>query len=203
MLIKNTILKSVLQGKGISSGYSFRGKIDDDPNGQIKVVQLKDLINEYTAIGKDCYKVSLERIKEKYILKDGDILFISKGHNNNAIAFSSNKSPGPYIASSALFVVEVDHSKANPKYISWYINQLPVQNYIKQNLTGTYTPTVNRKVVENIPLKLPGLEEQNRIAELGDLAIKEKYLHAQILEQREILINSQLLNFINRRKNDK
>ena len=97
----------------------------------------------------------------------------------------------------------MDHSKANPKYISWYINQLPVQNYIKQNLTGTYTPTVNRKVVENIPLKLPGLEEQNRIAELGDLAIKEKYLHAQILEQREILINSQLLNFINRRKNDK
>ncbi|WP_452602495.1 restriction endonuclease subunit S [Pontimicrobium sp. MEBiC06410] len=199
MQIKNTTLKTLLQGEGISSGYSFRGKIEDDFNGKLKVIQLKDLINDYTAIGEECYKVSAEGIKEKYILKDGDILFISKGQNNNAIAFSSNNKKGTYIASSALFVIEVNRAKAYPKYIAWYLNQLPVQNYIKQNLTGTYTPTVNRKVVENIPIQLPSLEEQFKIAALGELTIKEKLVHTQILELRELLINNQLLNHINKR----
>ena len=199
MQIKNTTLKTILQGEGISSGYSFRGKIEDDSNGQLKVIQLKDLINDYTAIGEECYKVSAEGIKEKYILKDGDILFISKGQNNNAIAFTSHNKQGTYIASSALFVIEVNQTKANPNFIAWYINQSPVQNYIKQNLTGTYTPTVNRKVVENIPIQLPSLEEQTKIATLGVLAIQEKTLHTKILERREVLINNQLLNHINKR----
>src|SRR5690606_10932955 len=182
MRIKNTTLKTILQGEGISSGYSFRGKIEDDPNGVLKVIQLKDLINEYTVIGDECYKVSAEGIKEKYILKDGDILFISKGQNNNAVAFSSHNTQGTFIASSALFVIEVNRTEANPNYIAWYINQLPVQNYITQNLTGTYTPTVNRKVVENIPIQLPALEEQTKIAALGNLAVQEKTLHTKILE---------------------
>ncbi|MFI1771276.1 restriction endonuclease subunit S [Thalassobellus citreus] len=199
MQVKNTTLKTILQGEGISSGYSFRGKIEDDSNGQLKVVQLKDLINDYTAIGEECYKVSAEGIKEKYILKDGDILFISKGQNNNAIAFTSHNKQGTYIASSALFVIEVNQTKANPSFIAWYINQSPVQNYIKQNLTGTYTPTVNRKVVENIPIQLPNIEEQSKIAALGVLAIQEKTLHTKILERREVLINNQLLNHINKR----
>lgn len=199
MQFKNTTLKRILQGEGISSGYSFRSKIEDDPHGELKVIQLKDLINEYSTIGGECYKVSGEGIKEKYILKDGDILFISKGQNNNAVTFSSNNTLGLHIASSALFVIKVNRSKAIPNYIAWYINQLPVQNYIKQNLTGTYTPTVNRKVVENIPLQLPSLEEQAKIATLGALAIQEKTLHTKMLELREVLINNQLLNHINKR----
>lgn len=197
MRVKNTTLKKILQGEGISSGYSFRGKIEDDPNGELKVIQLKDLINDYTTIGEECYKISMEGIKDKYLLKEGDILFISKGQNNNAIVYTEENTRGLYMASSALFVITVNPVKANPKYIAWYINQLPVQNYIKQNLAGTYTPTVNLKVVENIPLRLPDLEIQFKIASLGALAIKEKLLYAKVKELRGQLINNQLLNHIN------
>ncbi len=199
MQVKNTTLKKILHGEGISSGYSFRSKIENNPDGQYKVIQLKDFINDYTAISQDCYKVPAEDIKDKYVLKTGNILFISKGQNNNAVVYSEKDLNGPYIASSSLYVIEVNPKKANPDFIAWYINQLPVQNYIKQNLTGTYTPTVNRKVVENIPIQLPALEEQAYMASLGKLAIMEKNLHAQISELRELLINNQLLNHINNR----
>lgn len=200
MQIKNTILRKILLSQNdISAGYSFRSKIEDDPQGDLKVIQLKDFNDDYTAIGQECFKVSSEGIKHKYILNTGDILFISKGQNNNAVTFSKANLKGPYIASSNLYVISVDPQKANPEYIAWYINQPPVQNYIKQNLTGTYTPTVNRKVVENIPLQLPSIEEQSKIAALGALAITEKTLRAQILGLRELLINNQLLNHINKK----
>lgn len=194
---KNTLLKFILKDSGISSGYSFRSKLENNSNGDLKVIQLRDFIDDYTAIGKECIKVSSEGIKDRFILKEGDILFISKGQNNNAIAFTAKDFELPHIASSALFVITVDQTKANPYYIAWYMNQTPVQNYIKQNLSGTYTPTVNRKVVENIPLQLPSLKDQDKIATLGALALKEKRIHNNILKQREMLINNQLLNLIN------
>lgn len=197
MRIKNTTLAKVC--KEISSGYSFRSKIEDDPLGTLKVIQLKDFVNEYTAIGVECCRVSLEGIKQKYILRKGDILFISKGQNNNAVVFSESNNDDLYIASSSLFVISVDTNIVNPDYVAWYINQLPVQNYIKQNLAGTYTPTVNRKVVENIPLKLPNIEVQSKMAALGALAIREQTLQSQVKHLREILINNQLLNHINNR----
>jgi len=199
MGVKKVKLKSILKETGISSGYSFRKKIDDDKNGNIKVIQLKDLINDYTVIDNTCFKVSSKKINSKYILIDGDVLFISKGYNNKAITFSSDKYPGNYMASSALFVISMDKTVANPRYISWYINQSRIQNFIKQNTSGTYTPTVNRKVVENIPLKLPDLEKQNRIAQLAQLTVKEKFLQQKIQNKREMLVNAQLLKFINQK----
>ncbi|MCH8535638.1 MAG: restriction endonuclease subunit S [Flavobacteriaceae bacterium] len=191
------LLKSIVEGPGIASGYSFRSKLKNKPNGTLKVIQLKDFVEEYTAIGDECIKIEAEGIKEKFILKEGAILFISKGQNNNAVVFKEKDAHFSYIASSALFVINIDQTKANPDYIAWYINQTPVQNYIKQNLTGTYTPTVNRKVVEYIPIQLPSLKEQIKIATLGALALKEKKIRTAILKQRENLINNQLLNYTN------
>lgn len=197
---KNVLLKSILEGAGIASGYSFRSKVEDDPAGELRVVQLKDFIDNYTAIGDECFKVSSDGIKEKYLLRTGDILFISKGQNNNAVAFLENDEGLPYVASSALFVITVDQRIANPFYVAWYINQLPVQSYIKQNLTGTYTPTVNRKVVENISIKLPSLDEQAKIAALAGLTLKEKKIREELLLKRELLINNQLLKHINKNR---
>ena len=56
-------LKSILTAGGLSSGYSFRGKIHQSSNGEIRVIQLKDFINDYTGIGSECYLISVDKIK--------------------------------------------------------------------------------------------------------------------------------------------
>lgn len=195
MQVKKIKLKTIIPYEGLASGYSFRGKITHNPKGTVRIIQLKDFTNDYSEIGNDCYLVDGSKIKDKYHLQDGDILFISKGANNFAVTYSKTDNI-PTIASSALFVIKVDPKIANSRYVAWYINQAPVQSYFKQNEMGTYITSINKKTVEEIPLKLPLLEVQEKIAALAVLATKEQTLYNQIKELRGSLIQTLLLKSI-------
>jgi restriction endonuclease S subunit len=188
-------LKSILNYQGLSSGYSFRGKIKHVHNGGVRVIQLKDFEDNYTYLGNDCYLVDSDKIKSKYYLEPGDILFTGKGTNNFALVFKS-KDDIPTIASSALFVIKVDNSVANPKFVAWYINQSKVQNYFKTNEAGTYNTSINKTTLEETPIMLPALEVQNKIAKIANLHNQELALTNKIVELKNKLTTTQLLNIL-------
>lgn len=195
-IMKNELvqLQSILVYRGLSSGYSFRGKIKNIHNGGVRVIQMKDFENEYSTIGDECVFVDSQSIKTKYYLEDGDILFIAKGSNNYAVVY--NKMDVPTIASSALFILKVDRDKATPEFVAWYINQQDVQNYFKSNEAGTYATSINRKTLEEVPVKLPSLELQSKIATVASLHLREQLLNRKVSELRDTLITNQLINSI-------
>lgn len=188
-------LKSIVSYSGLFSGYSFRGKITPAKQGDLRVIQLKDVENDYTTIGNDCIFVNKNQVKGKYYLKDGDILFISKGANNYAIPFYADDNY-PSVASSAFFIVRLDETKANANFVAWYINQSKVQQYLESQALGTYTTSINRETIENIPILLPPISQQKKIANIAALAAKEQNLYNQLLEEKNRLIRTQLLTSI-------
>ncbi|NRR90920.1 restriction endonuclease subunit S [Winogradskyella undariae] len=188
-------LKSILSYQGLSSGYSFRGKIKNTHNGGVRVIQLKDFEENYTYIGDDCYLVDSDMIKSKYYLESGDILFTGKGTNNFALVFKEIDHI-PTIASSALFVIKVDDGIANPDFIAWYINQSKVQNYFKTNEAGTYNTSINKTTLEETPIVLPSLEVQSKIAKIANLHNEEFALSNKIIELKNKLTTTQLLNIL-------
>lgn len=188
-------LKSIVSYSGLFSGYSFRGKITPAKQGDLRVIQLKDVENDYTTIGNDCIFVNKNQVKGKYYLKDGDILFISKGANNYAIPFYADDNY-PSVASSAFFIVRLDETKANANFVAWYINQSKVQQYLESQAMGTYTTSINRETIENIPILLPPISQQKKIANIAALAAKEQNLYNQLLEEKNRLIRTQLLTSI-------
>ncbi len=195
MQSKVVALKSILSYKGLSSGYSFRGKIQHIHNGGVRVIQLKDFENDYTVIGQDCTLVEREKIKDKYFLETGDVLFIAKGTNNFSLVFKEIDNT-PTIASSALFVLKVDTRIANPFYVAWYLNQTEVQNYFKSNETGTYTKSISKPILEEAPITLPSLEIQYKIAQLASLHNIELALNHKIIALKNKLTTTQLLNVL-------
>lgn len=196
MSAKKISLKSITVSNGISSGYSFRGKIEHVPDGDLRVVQLKDMENEYSSIGDECTFVDGNDIKEKYYLQKGDILFISKGANNFALVYELEDDIST-VASSVFYVIKIDTALADPHYIAWLINGEYIQQYFQTNATGTYSLSINRKVVEEIPITLPPLEVQNKIAKISKLAQKEQFIYTLLKEKRHQLIEAQLLKAIN------
>jgi len=188
-------LKLVLSPQGLSSGYSFRGKIKHVHNGGVRVIQLKDFEDNYTSIGDDCYLINNDKIKSKYYLEVGDVLFIAKGANNFASVFKSIDDI-PTIASSAMFVLKVNKNLANPDFIAWYINQTNVQNYFKTKESGTYNTSINKTTLEETPIVLPSLEIQTKIATIADLHIKELAISSEILDLKNKLTTKQLLNIL-------
>lgn len=188
-------LKSILSYQGLSSGYSFRGKIKHSQEGGVRVIQLKDFENNYTAIGNDCVLIDGEKIKSKFYLEVDDVLFIAKGTNNFAISFKGVDTI-PTIASSALFVIKINKNLANPDFVAWYINQAQVQNYFKTNELGTYTTSINKTTLEEAPIALPALDIQNKIAAIANLHHKEFAIANELIELQTKLTTTQLLNVL-------
>ncbi len=182
--------------KGLFSGYSFRSKVEHDPEGEIRVIQMKDLQDGYTTINPDLNRVAANSIPAKYLLQKGDVLFLSKGSNNLAITYDLENEQ-TVVAASAFFVLRPDQSKVIPEYLTWYLNQQPVQQYLLDNRAGTYIPNVNKKTIEGIQINLPEKKLQEKIVKIDLLKKRDYLLTEQLLAKRDQVVSSQLLQILN------
>lgn len=185
-MINNVNIKDVLNS--LFSGYSFRSKVENDPKGNVKVIQMKDLENNYSKIGSKLTQIDASTIPTKYLLQKGDILFITKGSNNFAIVYDLGLPKA--VGSSAFFVLRPDMTKINPDYLAWYINQEPVQQYLINNRAGTYIPNINRDTVEGIKIELPEIKTQKLISKISQLQIKEKRIMENLIFNRNLLVKN-------------
>lgn len=182
-------MKSIFQE--IFSGYSFRSKVENQPTGDLHVIQMKDLVDGYSRIGKTTSKIDKTSVKDKYLLQSNDVLFLSKGAHNYACVYEGLFHIA--VASSAFFVIRPKPELVNAKYLAWYINQERVQKYLADHKAGTYTLNVNRNVVENIPLEVPSLEKQMAIVRVTNLQKREQALVDLIQLKRQQIVSEQLM----------
>jgi restriction endonuclease S subunit len=179
---------------GIHAGFSFRGKVKSDPSGDLSVIQMKDLENDYLSIAHGLTKIQSGKINGRY-LKHDDILFLAKGSNNFAIVYDLGLPKA--IAASAFFILRPDHYKIIPAYLAWYINQPSVQQFLKGNMAGTYVPNINKSTLEAIMIALPPKAVQEKIVHIDRLRKKEQALVNQIMEKRALAIRAALLDIVN------
>lgn len=185
----------VLLPGGIRTGFSFRERVEHNPAGRVAVVQMKDLREGYSTIAKDDIAwVSGEGIAPTHHLDKGDVLFVAKGQNNHAVVFDLDLPLA--VAASAFFVIRPDRSKVDPAYLAWWINQQPVQEYLHQNMAGTYIPNINRPTVEGITVPLPPIEHQRLIATVHGLAHTEQRIMRDLAAKRQQLIDHLLVSTI-------
>lgn len=182
----------------ISSGYSFRTKIQNNPNGNTYVIQMRDISNDRTGIIDKPHKVDSGKINKKHILHKGDILFMAKGANNFAVYYDEQYKPA--VAASAFFVLRSNVDFILSSYLCWYINSPKAQSFIESNRAGSYIPNVNKAVLDNLEIIVPPLEIQNTIADLYKLSKKEEAILDKIKDKRTVLINSILSNLITKNR---
>lgn len=189
------LLNDVLLNDGLFSGYSFRERIDHNPEGDIGILQMKDIENNYLNFDyQNIDKVKDFSFKNKFFLNKGDVLFVSKGVNNYAI--SIEKIDFPIIASATFFVIRVNENKILSDYLAWYMNQSEAQNYFSEKKAGTYVPNLKKQDILELPLKVPSLITQNAIAQTAKLLNQEIAILDKIKENRKELIQTQLLKII-------
>lgn len=180
----------------ISSGYSFRKKVEHDKDGDLTVVQMKDLKSNYTEINKDLSRINSKEISkiEKYLLNKGDVLFVSKGANNYASVVDQDIKA---VAASVFFVLRPKQEIVLPEYLAWYINEKEAQKFIEEKRAGSYNPSVSKSTVLDMPVKLPNLSRQKLIASLYFLKKRESSLTQQLLEKRHAVISHKLFQILN------
>jgi restriction endonuclease S subunit len=171
----------------IQSGYHFRGRIEHCPEGDLSIIQAKDVKDngEIDLVGS--YRIrNAESVPKEYLLRENDILLVNRGDNNRAALLQPLSTP--VICSSTLYILRTRKPGILPQYLSTFLNLPSTQTALRSTATGATTPLLNRKRLAELPVPVPSVERQLKLRELDALLARERYLTHQILSQRQLLL---------------
>jgi hypothetical protein len=180
----------------IQSGYINRGKIDPQDDGTCLLLQAKDTDSDSLSYRTDALVRFMPRLSGKdWFLKPGDILFMARGARNFSVLI--DKLPDSVLAAACFFVVRIANSEILPEYLCWYLNQSPVDEYLKRfSGRAVHMPVVRRAVLESIDIPLPPIKIQKQVSEMNKLLHKEQELYKKLAEKRKYLLTEICLNSI-------
>jgi restriction endonuclease S subunit len=180
----------------VSTGYHFRGSINPKTNGQYAVIQAKDVSDSLEFDPEKLARVDLESDLERYILRSGDVLFLSRGQKPWAITLSDLIQPT--IAPSSFYIVRPQTTKIKPEYLTWYLNHDTTQAALRTMTTGSNIPFLSRAEFEKLPILLPPLATQQQIVELIALGDEEQRLLQELAHNRKRLVEAVCMSIAGR-----
>ncbi|MBS9780982.1 MAG: restriction endonuclease subunit S [Gammaproteobacteria bacterium] len=171
-------------------GYPFRGKVQEADSSNVCVVQLKNVSRKNGIDIQQCSPVILSGKKKPNYLQNDDILFVARGSHNYAIIVDNiDTQPFRFVAMPHFFVIRVHDKKVLPSFLSWQINRLPIQQYLQSHAVGSVVTSINRKTLENMPVRIPPLEEQQHIVSVADTLHRQRTILQQLINNNENIMN--------------
>lgn len=175
----------------IQAGYQFRGKVEPDLDGNVAILQIKD-IEDRRRINPDTIdRIAFDKPYEQYLVHRGDVLFLSRGHRQFAVAVENELTDT--IASGYFYILRLRSDRLGPNYLAWYINQPPFQSQLAPHTQGTHMPFVSQSAFQDLVVPIPPLAVQEKVVALADLAEQEQSIFAQLAAKRAALIQSMML----------
>lgn len=175
----------------IQAGYPFRGAIQNIPTGSVKAVQAKDISELGVLCCDDLIVTELSGKREADWLKQGDILFIAKGAKH--VASFVDRDLKRTTCAPSLFLLHIKPQwldLVDPLFITWQLNQMPLQQYFQRSAEGSMQISIRKPVLAAAPIALPDLQTQRTIAKLYSASLKENELLYKLINNRQQQLNA-------------
>ena len=177
----------------IRTGYAFRERVEARADGDIAVVQMKDIDGESRLRADSLVRVQLASLNDSYRLRPGDLLLRARGLRNTACLLTDV--PDRTVAAAPLVLLRVTDKSIDAAYLQWFINQPPTQAALADVAGGTYAKTVNKAALEQLVIAIPSLKQQRQIVELAGLLAREQALLSEISDARTRMVEGILWQF--------
>jgi restriction endonuclease S subunit len=180
----------------IKSGYLFKEGLKSDKEGNVSVVQLKDVNDRGVLNSNEFQRITLNKIDTGNFLTVGDVLL--KAKTNHPVSVVIKEQLSNTIATAHYFIISVKKADVLPGYLAWYLNQRPAQIYFDKNAGGTRIQVINKQTLSDLEVVIPDLKTQEKIEKIYELHQREQNLVDAIKEKKHGLILAQLLSAISK-----
>jgi hypothetical protein len=179
-------MKKICNIASIIPGHQFRAGVSDDPGGDSRVLQVKDISrlkemhqdkNNTSADERKAIDFSMldrvdgRKIRKECFARKDDILFVYRGESNSL--FQIRFDPHGLVIPNYFFLIRVTDTSVHPAYLYWYLQQKPAKRQIEKARLGSRVSMISREGLSEIEIPLPALERQKQIAEFGALMGRE------------------------------
>ena len=171
----------------IRTGDQFRGKVEAADDANVAVIQIKDIDVRLKVRVEDLLPVKLDN-PEPYLVIQGDVLFLSRGHRQYAALVS--ESVRNTVATGYFFILHPDQDMIRSDFLAWSINQPEFQDALRPFTRGTHMPLVSRSDFQDLTITLPAMAVQDRILVLQQLIDRERELMTDLQLKRGKLVEA-------------
>jgi hypothetical protein len=175
----------------VQMGYPFRSRLEHDPQGDVAVIQMKDIDDANLLHPEAAVRVALPKGKSHHLLRAGDLLFRSRGRSNGAAQV--REGIGPAVLSAPMLLIRP--RDVLPAYLCWYVNAPATQVKLAAASAGTSVRMISAEALRGLDIPLPSLAAQQRIVQIAALAEREQTLLARIATLRGHLTTDHLMKF--------
>ncbi|WP_232415846.1 restriction endonuclease subunit S [Klebsiella oxytoca] len=168
----------------IRSGYTFRGAIEPVPDGNVRILQIKDLELDWQRDYEALPAISWEQRVEPPFLRQGEIVIAARGNRNVAVVYSSDI---PVVATSQFLIVTLrrEEREIAPEYLCWVLNHPMTQQTF--NRSGTNIQLVTKAALLDVEIPVPPAYTQRQVIELQRVWQEEDKLISKLQTNRHQL----------------
>lgn len=186
-------MKNISDIAQIQSGILFKERIKSSSEGNVRIIQLKDVDAKGNLNTSDLQQSDLA-VWEAKCVRQGDVIF--KAKTNHPVAAVIKEDLKNAIVTAHYFILRIKGSDVQPGYLAWYLNQKPAQMYFDKHAGGSRIQVVNMQTLGNLLIAIPSIEVQRKIVSLYDLHQREETLVDLLKEKKRLLMENQLLSII-------
>jgi hypothetical protein len=170
----------------VRAGYPFRGRVVHEHEGDLAVVQMKDIGEVAGLTPHGCLRINSRSVNpDRHLLQRGDVLIQSRGQKFPAAVVDQ---PIFGIAALGLYVIRPT-ATATPEYLAWFLNLPRTRAALRGIARGTHIPFLSASDLREVEVPLPPLETQRRIAQIEQLRRRERQLADRLRDLNDQLID--------------
>ncbi|HCQ9101841.1 TPA: restriction endonuclease subunit S [Klebsiella variicola] len=176
-----TPLKKLGQIAGIRSGHTLRGAITPDPEGDVRLLQIKDLDQDWQFNHKALPTVVWEQRIAPPFLEQGEIVVAARGNRNLAVVYRGQV---PVVPTSQFLIVSLKRKESEiaPEYVCWLLNHPTIQQWFHRS--GTNIQLITKSALLDVIIPVPSLEIQLKVIELQRAWQEEALLISKLQKNR-------------------
>ena len=157
----------------IRSGYTSRGAITPVPEGDVRLLQIKDLEQDWQNDPKALPVVLWEQRTSPPFLDQNEIIVAARGNRNLATVYRGKV---PVVATSQFLIVRLRKKgwEIVPEYLCWLLNHPTIQQMFHRS--GTNIQLITKSALLEVTIPVPPIETQLKLIELQGVWQKEDEL---------------------------
>lgn len=175
----------------VRMGYSFRSRLETDVEGDVVVIQMKDIDDANLLHPEGLARIQMPDLKDRHLVQEGDLLFRSRGVTNSASLVGGGI--GRAVLAAPMLLIRPRTEIVEPAYLQWFINHPATQAVLAGRAAGTAVKMISKGVLDGLEVALPPLEKQRLIVEVAQLASREAALLDELRGRRKALLEGILL----------
>ena len=165
--------------------YGIPAVAEEFSEDKVRYLRITDIDDYGNLLENDKKSVSSPEI-EKYILKEGDIVFARTGNSTGRTYFHEEKN-GELAFAGFLIKFSLDESKVNPKYLKYFTISKPYKQWVDNLSSGSTRGNINAKTFADCPIILPPRAQQDYLVRVLSSLEEKIQTNNQINQELEAM----------------